>query len=121
MGNRNSDDMCLNKCVHEQTVADVRKRMLSTDLLLDLAEIFKVLGDHTRVRILHALTLSELCVCDLADLMNMTPSAVSHQLRVLRAAKIVKFRKEGKNVYYSLDDKHVFSLMRDGLEHVSEK
>ncbi len=86
--------------------------------LLDLAELFKVLGDHTRVRILQALAASELAVCCLADLLHLSPSAVSHQLRILRAAKIVKYRKEGKNVYYSLDDQHVEHLIKEGLEHV---
>jgi len=94
--------------------------MHSPEMLLEVSDIFKVLGDHTRVRILHALTLSELCVCDIASLLEMTSSAVSHQLRILRAAKIVRFRKEGKNVFYALDDDHVFSLMNEGLAHVRD-
>ena len=95
--------------------------MSSNDTLLDLAEIFKVLGDHTRMRILQALSLSELSVCCLASLLDMTPSAVSHQLRILRTAKIVRFHKEGKNVFYSLDDHHIEKLMREGLKHVQHE
>ena len=120
MNNEVSHDICQTECVHESLVAKVRSQMHASDLLLDLAELFKVLGDHTRVRILHALSFSDLCVCDLAELLGMTSSAISHQLRVLRAAKIVKFRKEGKNVIYSLDDTHVHTLIREGLGHVLE-
>lgn len=120
MTDNSCQDVCQTECVHESVVTDVRKRMYSGDLLLDLAELFKVFGDHTRVRIIHALSLSELCVCDMASVLEMTSSAVSHQLRVLRAAKIVKFRKQGKNVFYSLDDKHIFSLIQAGIEHVQE-
>lgn len=96
------------------------------DVLLDdaaasgLAEIFSLLGDRTRVRILHALTLGELCVCDISAVLNVSSSAISHQLRLLRTAKLVKARKEGKNVFYSLDDGHVHSLIAQGLEHVLE-
>lgn len=89
--------------------------------LLALAELFKALGDGTRVKILCALYRSELCVCDLTAILDMKQSAVSHQLRVLRSGKIVKSRKEGKNVYYSLDDRHVSQLLDIGLEHVSEQ
>lgn len=98
----------------------IREKMYPSNTLLDLAEIFKVLGDHTRVRILHALSISDLCVCSLSSLLNMSPSAISHQMRILRASKIVKFRKEGKHVYYSLDDRHVENLIQEGLEHVQE-
>ena len=104
--------------VHKDTVANVREQIFSDDVLMDLAEIFKVLGDHTRVKILQALSVSEMNVCCLAELLKMSPSAVSHQLRILRSAKIVKFRKEGKNVFYSLDDQHVENLMQEGFEHV---
>ena len=115
-----NNDVCQTECVHSAVVNQVKPRMHPSELLLDLSELFKILGDHTRVRILHALSIAELCVCDLAGLLNMSSSAVSHQLRVLRGAKIVKFRKQGKNVYYSLDDDHVFSLMNEGLAHVLE-
>jgi ArsR family transcriptional regulator len=85
-----------------------------------LAQLFKVLGDHTRVRILNALCRSELCVCDLTTILGMNQSAVSHQLRVLRDARIVRSRKQGKNVLYSLDDSHIAELIRLGSEHVQE-
>ncbi len=114
------DDICQESCVHTKTVNKVKQKMASTDRLFDLADLFKALGDNTRIRLLNALMHSELCVCDLVDIIGMTQSAVSHQLRVLRSAKIVKHRKEGKNVYYSLDDDHIRQLLDDGLEHVSE-
>ncbi len=120
MTQNNAQDVCQTECVHETVVNTIKPKMHSTELLLDLSEIFKILGDHTRVRILHALSLSELCVCDMANLLNMSSSAISHQLRVLRAAKVVKFRKDGKNVFYSLDDHHIFSLINEGLAHVLE-
>lgn len=88
--------------------------------VLTLSEIFKALGDPTRVRILHVLKEDELCVCHIASLLGMTVSAISHQLRVLRNLKIVKYRKSGKMVYYSLDDDHVKGLLRMGLEHIEE-
>ncbi len=113
-------DVCLEECVHKEVVNDVVVQMPPSDLLMDLANLFKVLGDFTRVRILRALHVSELCVCDLVDVLEMSQSAVSHQLRVLRTSKIVKYRKEGKNVYYSLDDEHVYSLLSIGLDHVRE-
>ncbi len=111
-------DICLVKCVHEKAVNKAKKRMLPDRDAAELAALFKILGDQTRVRILRALDTCELCVCDLAALLEMTASAVSHQLRILRATKLVRFRKEGKIVYYNLDDAHVAGLMRDGLEHV---
>ncbi|PID78359.1 MAG: transcriptional regulator [Deltaproteobacteria bacterium] len=115
-----SDDVCDTVCEHENLIDNVKKNMDSSSCLFELADLFKVLGDFTRIRILNALVHSELCVCDLAAIMEMGSSAISHQLRVLRAAKIVKFRREGKNVFYSLDDDHVYSLMNEGLEHVKE-
>lgn len=121
MDNDASPDICQIEYVHEETVARVRDHMFPQHVLLEVADIFKVLSDLTRIRILHALSLSELCVCDLARLLKMNASAVSHQLRVLRAAKIVKYRKEGKNVFYSLDDQHIVNLMRESLEHVQEE
>ncbi len=115
-----TDDSCQVNYVHTTTVAMVAEKMDQETTLLQLAELFKALGDSTRVRILHALTFSELCVCDLANLLQMSSSAVSHQLRILRAHKIVKYRKEGKNVIYSLDDGHVGILLTHGLDHVKE-
>ena len=90
------------------------------DDLYDLAELFKVFGDSTRIKILYVLFESELCVCDIAQLLGMTQSAVSHQLRILKSNKLVKFRREGKTVFYSLDDDHVRSILSLGMEHLDE-
>ncbi len=114
-------EVCQKQCFHPEMVATVRESMMTKETLQDLAELFKALGDHTRVKILNALYHSELCVCDLTAILEMNQSAVSHQLRVLRAGKIVKSRKDGKNVYYSLDDKHIFRLLDLGSEHVLEE
>jgi DNA-binding transcriptional ArsR family regulator len=111
-------DACQVQCVHEDAVARAREGMLPEREVADLAALFKVLGEPTRVRILRGLSGGELCVCDLSALLGMTASAVSHQLRVLRSAKLVRPRKDGKIVYYALDDDHVAGLLRDGLEHV---
>jgi len=102
-------------------VSTVRAAMLDEDLQYDLADFFKVLGDSTRVRILMALDVSELCVCDLADALSMTKSAVSHQLRALRQARLVRYRKEGKNVFYSLDDEHVRAVIEMALVHLQHE
>ncbi len=114
------DDVCKTVCIHRSVVDAVKQCMVGDDTLRELADLFKVLSDHTRIRILHALLHAELCVCDLVDVLDMNQSAVSHQLRVLRTAKVVKYRKEGRNVFYSLDDDHIFSLLRDGMDHVME-
>jgi ArsR family transcriptional regulator len=106
--------------VHLDRVAKVRSVMLTDAHAQGLAEIFSLLGDRTRVRILHALMSGELCVCDISAVLGTTSSAISHQLRLLRTAKLVRSRKEGKNVFYSLDDGHVHSLLAQGLEHVLE-
>lgn len=103
---------------HGEAVAAARQAMLAEDVVRDLSETFSALGDPTRVRILHALSERELCVCDLADLLSMTPSAVSHQLRLLRNLRLVRPRRAGRMVHYSLDDAHVVDLFRRGLEHV---
>ncbi len=99
---------------------DLRDRLLSVDTARTVAETFQVLGDPSRVRIVHALSLSELCTSDLATLIGMSESAVSHQLRTLRQLHVVKSRREGKLVYYSLDDDHVRSLVDLGLTHALE-
>ena len=114
------DDICQALCVHTEVVESVNAKMEAEETLFELADLFKALGDATRVRILHALSFSELCVCDMATLLNMSSSAVSHQLRVLRGQKIVKYRKEGKNAIYSLDDFHVATLLNMGLAHITE-
>lgn len=112
------NDICTITLIDEAKVAAVRKGMLPEDLLFRLAETFRVLGDPTRVRILHALSLEELCVCDIARLLETTKSAVSHQLRLLRSLRVVRYRKDGRIVYYSLDDSHVANLLREGLSHI---
>jgi ArsR family transcriptional regulator len=107
--------------IHEETVNKVRGNM-PPDQLLDLsADFFKVVGDRTRMRILHALFQSEMCVCDIAVLLEMNQSAISHQLRVLKQAGLVKYRREGKIVFYSLDDEHVMNILDQGLVHVGHK
>ena len=107
--------------IHEDIVNQVRDKMPQEESLYDLAELFKVFGDSTRIRILWALHESEMCVCDIAVLLNMTQSAISHQLRVLKQANLVKNRKEGKVVYYSLVDDHVREIFDQGLIHINEK
>ena len=94
--------------------------MPAEDELYDLAELFKVFGDSTRIRILFALFEEEICVCDLAELLNMTQSAISHQLRILKNAKLVKSRRDGKQIMYSLADDHVNTIINQGLEHIEE-
>ena len=111
---------CQDDIVHEDLIQTVRSQLPPDELLYDLAELFKMFGDSTRVKILYALLQSELCVCDIAGLLDVTQSAVSHQLRVLKAAKLVKFRREGKTVYYSLADDHVIRILSQGMEHIEE-
>lgn len=114
----------LNTCdckeIHEDIVNEVKGGMPEEEMLYDLAELFKVFGDTTRVKILYALFANEMCVCDIANLLGMTHSAISHQLRVLKQARLVKFRKEGKVVYYSLDDIHISQIFDCGLNHIQE-
>ncbi|SCM83200.1 Transcriptional repressor SmtB homolog [uncultured Sporomusa sp.] len=114
-------DICEDRCVHPQTVCLAKAAMLKDDKVQDLAEMFKILGDPTRIKILHILSRGEMCVCDIAETLGMNQSAVSHQLRTLRGARLVKFRKAGKEALYSLDDDHVISLMCQGLEHISHE
>ncbi len=111
---------CEEALVHTGAVERVRASLPPDEQLYDLAELFKIFGDSTRVKILYALLESELCVCDIAKLMEVTQSAVSHQLRVLKNSKLVKFRREGKTVYYSLADDHVIHVLAQGMEHVCE-
>jgi len=106
--------------IHQEVVDRVRGRMPQEETLYDLAEFFKVFGDSTRIRILWALAESEMCVCDIANLLNMTQSAISHQLRVLKQAALVKNRRDGKVVYYSLDDDHVQQIIDQGMAHINE-
>ncbi|MCQ4924424.1 metalloregulator ArsR/SmtB family transcription factor [Tissierella carlieri] len=119
--NFNSVEKCDCNVIHEDVVNQVKDKMPEEENLYDLAELFKVFGDSTRIKILWALNEAEMCVCDIAALLNMTQSAISHQLRVLRQATLVKNRKEGKVVYYSLDDEHVKHIFDQGLIHINEK
>ena len=114
-----TDDKCDCSIIHEDVVARVRADQQPEERLIDLADFFKVLGDSTRIRILSALAHSELCVCDIAHVLNMTQSSISHQLRILKQARLVKNRRDGKVVYYRLDDEHVAAIMEAGLVHLS--
>ncbi len=115
-----TQDRCQVRVINEPRIALARQQMPDERVLAEMAETFKLLGDLTRVKILQALATTELCVCDLAALLEMTSSAISHQLRLLRARGIVRFRKAGKIVYYSLDDSHVLTLVEVSLRHVAE-
>ena len=106
--------------INEEVVEKVMANLPDEEILYDVAELFKVFGDSTRIKIICALFEEEMCVCDIADLLNMTQSAISHQLRVLKQARLVKFRKEGKVVYYSLDDNHINQIFNCGLCHIEE-
>jgi len=119
--NRVSIESCSCSMIHEDAVSKVRNSMPEEETLYDLAELFKVFGDTTRIKILCALFESEMCVCDIAALLSMNQSAISHQLRVLKQARLVKYRKEGKVVYYSLDDEHVKQIFDQGLVHIRER
>ncbi len=107
--------------VHEGKVAQVRALLPKEEPLTRLAELFKVFGDGTRIRILYALFEAEVCVCDLAKILGMTQSAVSHQLRILKQARLIKSRREGKTVFYALADDHVATLLSQGMEHIGEE
>jgi ArsR family transcriptional regulator len=120
MAKNNTTERCDCNVLHDDVVKKVKKRMPDDEMLFDLAELFKVFGDSTRVRIISALLYAQMCVCDIAALLDMSKSAVSHQLRVLRQSRLVKFRREGKVVFYSLDDSHIGAIFRQGLAHVSE-
>lgn len=106
--------------VHEDLVKKVEESMPLSEELFDLAELFKIFGDSTRIKILYVLFEAEMCVCDIAQLLRMTDSAISHQLRILKQARLVKFRKEGKSVFYSLADEHIKKIIDNGMEHINE-
>ena len=107
--------------VHRELVDRIGKEMPPEDELYDLAELFKVFGDSTRIKILFALFESEMCVCDIAETLNMTQSAISHQLKILKQNKLIKGRREGKHIFYSLADDHVRSIIAEGREHIEEE
>ena len=113
-------DHCEITQVHQGAVDQVRQVLPPDEVLSDLADLFKIFGDSTRIKILYALLRSELCVCDIAQLLGMTQSAISHQLRALKQSRLVKSRREGKTVFYALADDHVKTIIDQGLEHVSE-
>ena len=106
--------------VHEEVVNQVLEVMPTDEELQSLADFFRVFGDSTRIRILYALSQSELCVCDIASLLGMGQSAISHQLRILKQMRLVKFRREGKSVLYSLADGHIETILAQGMEHIGE-
>lgn len=113
-------DCCQHVQLHPQAISQVAQNLPEDEVLYDLAELFKLFGDSTRIKILYALFESELRVCDIAQLLGLTQSAISHQLRILKGGKLVKFRRSGKTVYYSLSDEHVRSIINQGMEHVEE-
>ena len=120
MEEREELEQCETIQVHQDIVEKVDAEMPDEEILYDLAELFKLFGDSTRIRILYVLLESEMCVCDIAQLLNMTQSAISHQLRALKQSKLVKYRREGKTVFYSLADGHVRTILGQGMEHVAE-
>lgn len=113
-------EVCDTQEVHPDVINAVRDTLPEEETLYDLAELYKVFGDSTRIKILFVLFESEMCVCDIADLLNMTQSAISHQLRVLKQNKLVRSRRDGKTVYYSLADSHVRLILNQGLDHIYE-
>jgi ArsR family transcriptional regulator, lead/cadmium/zinc/bismuth-responsive transcriptional repressor len=117
---RTAPELCDVIHLHPARVAELRAALIGPEVVTDLAETFRTLGDPTRVRILDALSHGELCVCDLAALVRLSESAVSHQLRLLRSLRLVRPRRDGRMVFYALDDRHIITLFRTGLRHVQE-
>ena len=120
MTDSNGVERCDYSHVHQEVVDKVERTMPEDEILYDLAELFKIFGDSTRIKILYVLFESEMCVCDIAKLLGMTQSAISHQLRALKQSKLVKYRREGKTVFYSLADGHVRTILGQGMEHIAE-
>ncbi|MBR3933343.1 MAG: helix-turn-helix transcriptional regulator [Clostridia bacterium] len=116
----NDTPSCEYMHAHDELIEKVKNDMPDEIMLYDLAELYKVFADSTRIKILYCLFESEMCVCDIAQLLGMTTSAISHQLRVLKQSKLVKFRRDGKTVFYSLSDDHVRTIIGMGMEHISE-
>lgn len=114
------EEICEINMIHEEAVDSVKTSMPEDGVIYDLAEFFKVFADSTRMKIIYALIEKELCVCDIAAIVGTTQSAISHQLRILKQSKLVKYRKEGKIVYYSLDDEHISQIVKKGREHIEE-
>lgn len=113
-------ETCEGEVIHEDIVKKVKSTFPKDEMIFDLADFYKIFGDTTRVKILYALDKSELCVCDISSLLGMTISAVSHQLKILRDSNLVKTRREGKVIFYSLTDEHVKEIIECGMEHISE-
>ncbi len=113
-------EVCEYMHAHPDLIEKVKAEMPPEETLYDLAELYKVFGDSTRIKILYVLFEAEVCVCDLAQCLNMTTSAISHQLRVLKQSRLVKFRREGKTVFYSLADEHVRTILGQGMDHIEE-
>ena len=120
MDDENIIEKCSCNIIHNDIVEKVKKTLPKDEILYDLAEFFKVFGDSTRIKIICALFESEMCVCDLAALLNVSQSAISRQLKTLKSARLVKYRRDGKVIYYSLDDEHVKHVFDEGLRHVTE-
>ena len=120
MEDRYNVDCCDDFHTHEDILAQVRVEMPDEDTLYELTELFRIFGDSTRVRILYVLFEEEMCVCDIAQLLGMTQSAISHQLRALKNVRLVKARREGKTIFYSLADDHVKTILGQGIDHVCE-
>lgn len=120
MKDKYENELCEGLCVHEQAVQAVARHTPPDDLLAEMAELFKVFGDSTRIKILYALFEAELCVCDLAELLGISQPAMSYQLKILRQAKLIRNRKEGKTVYYALADSHVKTIIGMAKEHLEE-
>ena len=113
-------EICQDTVIHQEVIDQVKKQMLTGQEFADLAQLFKMFADETRCKILKALSVSEMCVCDISALLSMSQSAVSHQLASLKKTRLVKSRKQGKVVYYSLNDYHIFELFAIAYEHISE-
>ena len=116
----NKSESCSCNVIHKEVVENVKNKLPKEETLYDLAESFKVFGDSTRIKIICSLFESEMCVCDLSVLLNISQSAISHQLRVLKSARLAKFRRAGKVIYYSLDDEHIKQIFDAGLHHITE-
>lgn len=115
-----NNGFCDCNIIHKDVIEHAKEHMPDDDIIYDLSDLFKIFGDSTRLKILCALSNDEMCVCDIANLINMTKSSVSHQLRVLKQSRLVKYRKSGKSTYYSLADSHVTHIINQGVEHITE-
>lgn len=115
------DLVCEDKELHKNELYEAKKKEITQEMNRSLAEMFKVFADETRLRIICSLLNEELCVCDLCELLNLNQSTVSHQLQILRTSKLVKYRKEGKQVYYTLEDEHIDAILRMAIAHIKEK